>query len=97
MTAHYWAACTQPPPAGVNFPGLSGGHFSRSVDSRIIEIRDNLQTRMAEAEREGWFGEVEGLQISLAGANEKIAHIDRRSPRTIDLGMPNQTAVTQSA
>ena len=46
---------------------------------RIAEIRDNLIARIAEAEREGWLGEVEGLKISLAGANDKLAQIDRRS------------------
>ena len=35
---------------------------------RIAEIRDNLTDRIAEAEREGWLGEIEGLRISLAGA-----------------------------
>ena len=46
--------------------------------------------RIAEADREGWLGEVEGLKISLAGANDKLAQIDRRSPTTttVDLGMP---------
>ena len=38
---------------------------------RIAEIRDNLIARIAEAEREGWLGEVEGLQISLAGAQRQ--------------------------
>jgi hypothetical protein len=46
---------------------------------RLAEIRDNLTARIAEAEREGWHGEVEGLKISLAGAHEKLAQIDRRS------------------
>jgi len=35
---------------------------------RLLEIRDNLTARIAEAEREGWAGEIEGLKISLAGA-----------------------------
>ena len=35
---------------------------------RITEIHDNLIARIAEAEREGWHGEAEGLKISLAGA-----------------------------
>ena len=34
--------------------------------TRIVEIRDNLIDRIAEADREGWLGEVEGLNISLA-------------------------------
>jgi len=45
---------------------------------RLVEIRDNLTARVAEAQREGWPGEVEGLQISLAGAENKLAQIDRR-------------------
>jgi len=59
---------------------------------RLVEIRDNLTARIAEAQREGWLGEVEGLQVSLAGANDKLAQIDRRDPSrnrtTVDLGMP---------
>ncbi len=56
---------------------------------RIVEIRENLIARIAEAEREGWFGEVEGLQVSLAGANDKLAHLDRRArTHTVDLGIP---------
>jgi hypothetical protein len=55
---------------------------------RIIEIRHNLIDRIAEANREGWPGEAEGLNSSLAGANDKLAQIDRRSPTTtVDLGM----------
>ena len=57
---------------------------------RIVEIRDNLVARIDEAKREGWLGEVEGLQISLAGANDKLAQINRRSPTTVELGMPSK-------
>ncbi|MEU9305727.1 hypothetical protein [Streptomyces sp. NPDC048269] len=59
--------------------------------SRIEEIRDNLIARIAEAEREGWLGEVEGLQASLAGANDKLAQIDalvNRRSTAVELGMP---------
>ena len=56
--------------------------------SRIAEIRNNLTARIAEAETEGWPGEVEGLKISLAGAEEKLAQIDRQSSATTDLGIP---------
>ena len=57
---------------------------------RIAEIRDNINARIAEAEREGWPGEIEGLKISLAGADGKLAQIDRRSQvqATVSLGMP---------
>jgi integrase len=57
--------------------------------ARIAEIRDNLTARIAEAEREGWAGEAEGLKISLAGAEDKLAQIDRRSRNhPVALGLP---------
>ncbi|MEU3658083.1 site-specific integrase [Streptomyces sp. NPDC032161] len=63
---------------------------------RLEEIRDNLSGRIVEAEREGWLGEIEGLQVSLAGAEEKLAHLDAEQLRrkTVDLGIPtfNQIA-----
>lgn len=49
--------------------------------SRLVDIRDNLVDRIAEAEREGWLGEVEGLRVSLAGAQAKLAQIDRDRPK----------------
>jgi hypothetical protein len=55
---------------------------------RIAEIRDNLIARITEAEQEGWIGEVEGLKISLAGADDKLAQIDRRARTTTDLPTP---------
>jgi hypothetical protein len=57
----------------------------------LVEIRDNLQARITEAEREGWLGEVEGLQVSLAAAEDKLAQIDKRSRNTAttDLGTPS--------
>jgi integrase len=58
-----------------------------SQQPRIQEIRDNLRDRITEARREGWIGEVEGLQISLAGAEDKLAHLGRRQA-PVSLGMP---------
>jgi hypothetical protein len=62
--------------------------------ARLTEIRDNLKARIAEAEREGWLGEVEGLRVSLTGAEDKIAQIDQRPNRatTVRLGLPTLTA-----
>ena len=63
-----------------------------SASHRIAEIRDNVTARIAEADREGWLGEAEGLMISLTGAQDKLAQIDRRTrTRThapVGLGMP---------
>ena len=63
---------------------------------RIAEIRENLTARIAEADREGWLGEAEGLKISLAGANDKLAQIDRRTrtPGPVGLGMPALSQVS---
>ena len=55
---------------------------------RIAEIHDNLIARIAEADWEGWHGEAEGLKISLAGARDKLAQIDRRSAAPVNVGMP---------
>jgi hypothetical protein len=57
---------------------------------RLVDIRDNLHARIAEAEREAWLGEIEGLQVSLAGAQSKLDAIDRRANDrpVVVLGMP---------
>jgi hypothetical protein len=58
---------------------------------RLEEIRLNLLARIFEAEREGWLGEVEGLKVSLAGAEDKIAQVTASLARKADavqLGMP---------
>ncbi|MGW2184996.1 tyrosine-type recombinase/integrase [Streptomyces sp. NPDC001719] len=63
---------------------------------RLLEIRDNLIDRIAEAEREGWLGEVEGLRVSLSAAEGKIAQLDhsvRIRSESVDLGMPSFTQV----
>ncbi|MFF3787788.1 hypothetical protein [Streptomyces sp. NPDC001933] len=46
--------------------------------------------RIAEAETEGWLGEVEGLQVSLAGAEEEFSQLDRGHGQhtAVDLGIP---------
>ncbi|MER7001029.1 hypothetical protein [Streptomyces sp. NPDC000410] len=63
---------------------------------RLVEIRDNLLDRIAEAEREGWLGEIEGLQVSLAGAESKISQIDSAAPGgRILLGLPTPRADRQ--
>jgi hypothetical protein len=58
---------------------------------RLEEIRDNLHDRIAEAGREGWLGEIEGLKVSLAGTEDKLAQIDaslQRRDQAVHLGMP---------
>ncbi|MEV6882848.1 site-specific integrase [Streptomyces sp. NPDC051135] len=69
---------------------------------RLVEIRDNLNDRIAEAEREGWLGEVEGLSVSRDAAEEKIAQLDARQKKKespVFMGIPsfNQIAVRTSS
>lgn len=69
---------------------------------RLEEIRVNLIARITEAEREGWLGEVEGLETSLVATEEKLAQLDGevvRQTNAVDLGMPSfsQIAVRTSA
>ncbi|PQP26752.1 tyrosine-type recombinase/integrase [Rhodococcus opacus] len=58
---------------------------------RLVDIRDNLITRIAEAEHKGWVGEAEGLRVSLAATREKLAEIGTavaRGNATVALGIP---------
>ncbi|MFJ7423810.1 hypothetical protein ACIQXD_35205 [Streptomyces uncialis] len=67
---------------------------------RLVEIRGNLIDRIAEAKREGWLGEVEGLETSLAGAEDKLSQMNAATSRTVtavDLGMPTFTQIAGRA
>ena len=58
---------------------------------RLVDIRDNLIARIDEARQEGWTGEAEGLKVSLAAANAKLAQADGLAARrtaAVGLGMP---------
>ena len=65
--------------------------------TRLEEIRDNLEARIIEAKREGWLGEVEGLQVSYSGVKDKLTQIDatlhEARPET-ELGMPSFGAIS---
>ena len=61
---------------------------------RLIEIRDNLIARITEAESQRWLGEAEGLKVSLAGAEAKLAQMDQittRRGQAVDLRIPTFT------
>src|SRR6266496_4254144 len=46
---------------------------------RLCEIITNLHARITEAEQNNWLGEVEGLKVSLAGAQEKLEQMERQT------------------
>lgn len=58
---------------------------------RLVEIRDNLQARTAEAKRENWLGELAGLEATLAAAEQKLDSMRQLSQRhdKTQLGMPD--------
>ncbi|MET7304369.1 site-specific integrase [Embleya sp. NPDC005575] len=65
--------------------------------ARLEEIRENLEARITEAEREGWLGEVEGLHVSLTSTRDKITQIDsvlRQNNGAIQLDMPTFRDIT---
>ena len=65
--------------------------ISPAQRGRLADIRDNLLARISEAEREGWAGEAEGLKVSLAAANNKLAQADATAARrseAVNLGIP---------
>jgi len=51
---------------------------------RLVEIRHNLDDRIAEAKRNRWLGEVEGLKVSLAAADERLAQLAGLAARRAD-------------
>jgi hypothetical protein len=58
---------------------------------RLIEVRDNLIARVAEARQQGWLGEVDGLQISLDGARQKMDQIEQMTARSTDVNLDMPT------
>lgn len=68
--------------------------------ARLEEIRDNLEDRIIEAKREGWLGEVEGLQVSFSGVKDKLVQIDTMLQRTstaTELGIPGFETISGRA
>lgn len=55
---------------------------------RLEEIIGNLGDRLAEARRQGWHGEVDGLETSISAAEHKLAAM-RRSSNNTELGIPS--------
>jgi integrase-like protein len=60
---------------------------------RLAEIINNLKERISEAKANGWGGEVQGLRVSLDGAQAKMASLiraerNRQAGGLTDLGMP---------
>lgn len=64
--------------------------------ARLADVRDNLIARIAGAKREGGLDKVESLQVSLAGAQDKLTQFDAEARRSdaVSLGMPALGQIT---
>jgi hypothetical protein len=61
---------------------------------------DSLAARVTEAREQGWLGELEGLQVSLATVRGKLQALDARTarqPAVTDLGMPSPARTADRA
>jgi hypothetical protein len=52
---------------------------------RLVEILDDLNARLAEAHQQGWLGEVDGLEATIAGAEQKLAAMRRATNPSDDV------------
>lgn len=70
-----------------------------SQKDRPATIRENLVERITEAREQGWLGEVEGLQATLAAADQKLATMDALAMRgqVVHLGLPTVNHVPDGA
>jgi hypothetical protein len=62
--------------------------YTPTQRARLAEIARNLADRIAEAKANGWLGEVQGLQISLEHARQKLASLDRLAGITRRVPVP---------
>jgi hypothetical protein len=83
-----------------NSPSLAGEQLSKPCGLRVQPDAQYLSYRQRDSNLEGtgskhrWYGEAEGLKVSLAGANAKLAQMDQISAsrtKTVQLGIPSFT------
>ena len=67
------------------------GPVTCTREPRLLEIRDNLQARITEARRDGWLGEISGLEATLQAAEQKLQTMYRIANRhaVTHRGMPS--------
>ncbi|MFF8769406.1 hypothetical protein [Kitasatospora sp. NPDC015120] len=63
---------------------------------RLREIIANLHARVTEAQQQGWLGEIAGLEVHIAAANEKLTAMSCLTARhgAVHFGMPDFRAAT---
>lgn len=65
-------------------------HIDPAMRERLEEIHTDLLARRAQAEAEGWLGELEGIDLTLRFLQDKQAQAQRPAGlTTVDLGLPS--------
>ncbi|WP_207597721.1 hypothetical protein [Arthrobacter sp. D5-1] len=73
-------------PASTNTPASDARYSDPTRTTPTTQgIIEALEDRKMEAEQRGWLGELEGIDISLNAAREKLA----RMARQVSLGVPS--------
>ena len=80
------AAAPTPPPASTSTAACDAHCCGRTPPSAAASSRSATTslTRIAEAHREGWLGEVDGLKVSLAGAARSSPNSTNSAARAAD-------------
>ena len=86
------AAAPTRPPASMNTPASAAPCLTPDPAQRgRLEESGTVSWTASTRPREGWLGEIEGLKVSLAATNDKIAQLDaslQRQDQAVHLGMP---------
>ncbi|MGZ3103602.1 recombinase [Streptomyces sp. H72] len=73
-------------------------HVNPKMLARLDEFEKDLLARRDRAEREGWAGEIEGLNLTLALLRSKRDESQRMARRpAVDLGIPKPRPRTLGA
>jgi len=60
-------------------------------EPRLLAIVVNLNDRLREAVERGWIGEVDGLQVSLDAAKQKLTQMRKIRAHTLTVDLPTPT------
>ncbi len=64
---------------------------------RLDELEEDLTARRARALREGWLGEIEGIDLTLSFLRQKREQAQRHRRTTVILGLPTRPGASEGA
>lgn len=63
-------------------------HIDPRMLPRLRELEDDLVARRSRAVREGWIGEIDGIDLTLRLLREKQFRGGKLARHTVEMGMP---------